>query len=136
MEILSSRLIHRCADLDLAVAFWCDTMGLRIYREYGSDGVRTGVVLFTGGGFLELTLPHGDDAGGRRGGCDPTNVLWLQVADVDAEVARLTVAGVDIDGPRDEPWGLREAWLEDPAGLRIVLVEVPEEHPIRRRVEI
>ena len=34
--------------------------------------------------------------------------------------------------PRDEPWGLREAWLADPDGVRIALVEVPPEHPMRR----
>jgi hypothetical protein len=33
---------------------------------------------------------------------------------------------------RLEPWGLREAWLADPDGIRIVLVEVPLEHPLRR----
>ena len=34
------------------------------------------------------------------------------------------------------PWGLREMWIEDPDGVRIVLVEVPEGHPIRRRLEV
>ncbi|WP_286161176.1 hypothetical protein [Arthrobacter sp. MYb213] len=31
-----------------------------------------------------------------------------------------------------EPWGLIEGWIQDPDGTRIVLVQVPEEHPIRR----
>jgi hypothetical protein len=31
-----------------------------------------------------------------------------------------------------EPWGLIEMWIEDPDGVRIVLVEVPAVHPIRR----
>jgi hypothetical protein len=34
--------------------------------------------------------------------------------------------------PRPEPWGLVEMWIEDPDGVRIVLVEVPEDHPLRR----
>lgn len=135
MEVLSSRLIHRCPDLDQAVAFWCDTVGLRIYREYGHHGVRTGVVLFAGGGFLELTAPRGEDEASSATR-DPGPVLWLQVSDVDRETTRLTVAGVDVDGPRDEPWGLREAWLRDPFGLQVVLVEVPDGHPIRHRVEL
>ena len=135
MEVLSSRLIHRCPDLGQAVAFWCDTVGLRIYREYGHDGERTGVVLFAGGGFLELTASGGVEVDGSDER-PPCAVLWLQVNDVDDEATRLTVAGVDVDGPRDEPWGLREAWLEDPFGLRVVLVEVPEDPPIRRRVEL
>jgi hypothetical protein len=29
-----------------------------------------------------------------------------------------------------EPWGLTEMWIEDPAGVRIVLVEVPADHPL------
>jgi hypothetical protein len=33
------------------------------------------------------------------------------------------------------PWGLREMWIEDPDGMRLVLVEVPELHPLRRRLE-
>jgi len=34
--------------------------------------------------------------------------------------------------PRTEPWGLVEAWVVDPDGVRIVLVEVPPDHPLRR----
>jgi hypothetical protein len=35
--------------------------------------------------------------------------------------------------PRLEPWGLLEMWIADPDGERICIVEVPEEHPLRRR---
>ena len=35
--------------------------------------------------------------------------------------------------PKREPWGLLEMWIADPDGVRICLVEVPEEHPLRRR---
>jgi hypothetical protein len=31
-----------------------------------------------------------------------------------------------------EPWGLVEAWVDDPDGLRIHVVEVPADHPLRR----
>jgi hypothetical protein len=34
--------------------------------------------------------------------------------------------------PRREVWGLVEMWIGDPDGVRIVLVEIPEEHPLRR----
>jgi hypothetical protein len=34
--------------------------------------------------------------------------------------------------PQLEPWGLVELWIEDPDGVSIVLVEVPEDHPLRR----
>ena len=32
-----------------------------------------------------------------------------------------------------EPWGLIEMWIADPDGTRIVLVEVPADHPLRYR---
>jgi hypothetical protein len=35
--------------------------------------------------------------------------------------------------PRREPWGLLEMWIADPDGVRICIVEVPEDHPLRRR---
>lgn len=34
--------------------------------------------------------------------------------------------------PQQEPWGLVEMWIADPEGVRIVLVEVPKDHPLRR----
>ena len=127
MEVLSSRVLHRPSDFEAGVRWYRDVLGLRVAREYGTGGTVAGVVLFLGGGFLELTC--GDDAGG------PGPTLWLQVPDVDAEHARLAAAGVDVlRSPVTEPWCLRECWIADPDGTRIVLVQVPESHPLRRRL--
>ena len=53
--------------------------------------------------------------------------------DVRAEHARLAAARVTIlREPVTEPWGLTEMWIQDPDGIRIVLVEVPAGHPLRR----
>ena len=50
-----------------------------------------------------------------------------------AEHLRLLDLGVPVlREPRQEAWGLLEMWLADPDGVRIVLVEVPEDHPLRR----
>ena len=130
MEVLSSRILLRPRDFDRSSAFYRDTLGLRVYREYGSGGRVTGVVLFCGGGFLELTTGPPDEGGGVD-----AVVLWMQVPDVDVEVARLQGGGVDAGPAETMPWGLREAWLHDPDGVRIVLVEVPEGHPIRTRLD-
>jgi uncharacterized glyoxalase superfamily protein PhnB len=60
--------------------------------------------------------------------------LWLQLRDVDAVGHELQEAGVDIiELPTDKPWGLREMQIRDPDGMSIVIVEVPETHPFRRR---
>lgn len=131
MDVLSMRTIFRCRDLAASRRFWEDTLGLAVAREYGVAGRVTGVVLFAGGGFVELTTSSETVAEGSG-----SAVVWLQVASVPAEEARLLAAGVVIDRPAERmPWGLVECWLSDPDGVRIVLVETPPDHPLRRRVD-
>ena len=125
MEVLSSRILLRPADLDRSRRFYRDVLGLAVYREFGpaSD---PGVVFFLGQGLLEVS-GHGPGPSGV-----PV-MIWLQVRDVQAEHARLAAAGVSVlREPAVEPWGLTEMWIEDPDGVRIVLVEVPAGHPLRR----
>ena len=127
MEVLSSRFILRVADLERSRSFYEDTIGLRIYREYGIRGQVTGVVYFLGGGFLEIT--EGDTAGPSAA------ILWLQVPDVDVEAQRLTRADVTVRKPPERmPWGLVEFWIEDPDRTELRIVEVPEDHPLRSRL--
>jgi catechol 2,3-dioxygenase-like lactoylglutathione lyase family enzyme len=130
VEVLSSRTILRPRSFERSLAFYRDVLGLRVYREYGAAGRTTGVVLFTGGGFLELTLatPPDDATPGAT-------TLWLQVPDLAAEAERLRTAGVGCGEPDRKPWGLLELWFADPDGHPIVLVEVPEGHPLRTRLD-
>ena len=131
MEVLSSRVLLAPTDFDRSVRWYRDTLELRVFREFGAGGQVTGVVFFLGGAGLELSR-----SGARPESLGRGLVLWLQVPDVDAEHARLTDAGVTVRlPPTDQPWGLREAWIEDPDGVGICLVEVPDHHPLRRRVD-
>ena len=126
MEVLSSRVIYRTTDLPRLRAFYEGTLGLRVYREYGTGGRVSGVVLFLGGGFLEVT------AAATR---SSPLTLWLQVPDVRREEDRLREAGVPVVRTSERmPWGLIESWVEDPEGNQLCLVEVPDDHPIRRRL--
>jgi predicted enzyme related to lactoylglutathione lyase len=126
MEVLSSRVLVHPTDFERSFRFYAQSLGLHIYREWGSGSTR-GVVFFLGGGFLELS-------GSSRTGTSESVGLWLQVPDVDAVGHKLEEAGVDvIEYPTEKPWGLREMKIRDPDGLRIVIVEVPETHPLRRR---
>jgi len=100
-------------------------LGLAIYREFGPPD-DPGVVFFLGPGLLEVSEQTAGPAGHSVG-------IWIQVRDVHAEQARLAAAGVPIiRKPAIEPWGLTEMWIQDPDGIRIVLVEVPTDHPLRR----
>ena len=52
---------------------------------------------------------------------------------MDAAVRELADRDVPLARPPAlEPWGLVEAWVDDPDGVRIHLVEVPVDHPLRR----
>ncbi|GAA3318121.1 VOC family protein [Arthrobacter ramosus] len=126
MEVIGSRILLHPSELERSHRFYRDTLGLAIYREFGSREV-PGLVFFLGNGFLEVS---------GRSSTDPQGsalAIWMQVRDVQLEHDRLLAAGVPvIRKPQQEPWGLVEMWIEDPDGVRIVLVEVPEDHPLRR----
>ncbi|WP_019811417.1 VOC family protein [Saccharomonospora halophila] len=123
MDVLNSRTLLIPDDPEVTTAFYRDTLGLAVYRDFPG-----GTVFFLGGGLLEIV--------GRGGGARTTDVaLWLQVRDLTATLAELREKGVLPDRePRREAWGLDEAWLSDPDGTRIVLVEVPPDHPLRTDV--
>lgn len=128
--MLSSRVITYPDDFESALAFYDGVLELARYREYGVDGRITGVVYFLGGGFLEVASGHGHAVRG-----DPPLRLWLQVRDVDAEHDRLAAAGAAVnEPPADMPWGLREMDVEGPDGISLRVVQVPDTHPLRRRV--
>ncbi|HEV7651465.1 MAG TPA: VOC family protein [Actinophytocola sp.] len=121
MEFLSSRIIVRPRDPERSLVFYRDTLGLAVYREFPG-----GTVFFTGNGLLEVS-GHGGDGPGEG------IILWLQVRDIEATTRELRQRNVPIvREAREEPWGLLEMWIADPEGLRIVLVEIPSEHPLRK----
>jgi predicted enzyme related to lactoylglutathione lyase len=124
MEVLSSRILLRPSDAARSQAFYADVLGLAVYREFGPPE-HPGVVFFLGNGLLEVSGQSEEPPVGLA--------LWLQVRNVASEHDRLATAGVTVTRPpRREPWGLVEMWIEDLDGVRIALVEVPDNHPLRR----
>jgi predicted enzyme related to lactoylglutathione lyase len=126
MEVLSSRVLLHPTDPERSREFYRDQLGLAVYREFGSGPAR-GTVFFLGGGLLELSGRAEQPAG-------PAIALWLQVRDLAASHRELAAKGVPvIREPKREPWGLDEMWIADPDGVSIAVVEIPEDHPLRRR---
>ncbi|MGW0858123.1 VOC family protein [Streptomyces sp. NPDC002690] len=126
VHVLSSRTLLRPTDPERTRAFYGQALGLAVHREFGT-GPERGTVYFLGGGFLEVS---------GRGDSPPSPGLrlWLQVADVAAAHEELLARGVPVlRPPVQEPWGLIEMWIADPDGLRIAVVEVPADHPLRSR---
>ncbi|MFG2123269.1 VOC family protein [Streptomyces sp. NPDC048710] len=125
VHVLSSRTLLRPSDPERSRAFYGEQLGLAVYREFGT-GPERGTVYFLGGGFLEVS--------GRSPAPPPAVRLWLQVEDATGAHEELVGKGVEIVRPPvKEPWGLVEMWIADPDGLEIVIVEVPEDHPMRYR---
>src|SRR4029450_11306620 len=126
MDVLSSRVLLHPTDPERSRAFYRDTLGLAIYREFGR-GPDRGTVFFLGGGFLELS-------GRAAAPPAPGMALWLEVRELAAARRHLRESGVPLlREPKEERGGLLEMWIADPAGVRICIVEVPAEHPLRRR---
>lgn len=125
MDVLSSRVLLRPRDRDRSQHFYQDVLGLAVYRKYG-DQDDPGLVFFLGNGLLEIS------GYAERPDIQQQLSLWVQVRDVEAEHRRLSDAGANIlRAPMLEPWGLHEMWIADPDGVRIVVVQVPEDHPLR-----
>jgi|SRR5689334_22875105 len=124
MEILASRVLFRPADYERSLAFYRDDIGLAVAREYGS-----GTVFHAGQSLIELA-GHGTPPAGAP---PFPGALWLQVRDVYATQAELEHRGVTIArAAAEEPWGLHEMHVEDPDGVTLIFVQVPETHPLRR----
>ena len=124
MEILASRVLFRPADYERSLAFYRDDIGLAVAREYGS-----GTVFYAGQSLIELA-GHGASAAGLP---PFPGALWLQVRDVYATQAELEHRGVAIArAAAEEPWGLHEMHVEDPDGVTLIFVQVPQSHPLRR----
>ncbi|MCI4042029.1 VOC family protein [Streptomyces sp. TRM75563] len=126
VHVLGSRILLHPTDPERSRAFYGEVLGLAVYREFGT-GPERGTVYFLGGGFLEVS-------GRSEEPPSPAVRIWLQVDDAEAAHDELRAKGVSVlRPPKREPWGLVEMWIEDPDGVRIAVVEVPDDHPLRYR---
>ncbi len=125
MEILASRMLLRPANYERSLDFYRDALGLAIAREYGG-----GTVFYAGQSLIELA-GHGAPPANAEGPFHAS--LWLQVRDLYATQQELTSRGVEIAREaRREPWGLHEMHVNDPDGITLIFVQIPEDHPLRR----
>jgi lactoylglutathione lyase len=127
------RTLHpalRVSDLAASLAFYA-ALG---YGEVGRVGIGDGTTLAMlkcpAEQFVSLELVH-QPAGGPVLTGTGFSHLGVQVDDLDATVAGLARAGL-APGPVEHPGGPdgpRTAWISDPDGYRIELVQWPAGHP-------
>ena len=117
-----------CHDIDASLAFY-DRLGIReSFRLFREDGSLMLVYLHLGGDrFIEL-FPHGPVPGSASKGSFAH--FCLMSDDLKGDVERLRAAGVGIVVEPslgiDNNW---QAWIADPDGNRIELMQIGQESP-------
>lgn len=127
MAIEVRQLAHLCIftdDLAATRDFYRDALGLGIAFNFTRDGAWHGFYLDTGGRtFIEVFLKPGT----AYADTDRINHLCLEVASIDAAVAHLRSAGIEVTEKKLGVDGTWQAWLADPNGVRIELFEYTPE---------
>lgn len=105
-----THLFMEVGDLEQAKRFWLEALGLELLDDRG-------VYIAVGGnGGFAIGIEQVP-----KGQVSPDGPeITVRVEDVDAAVERLTSLGIEIEeGPVDQPWQARHAWLRDPDGRRM-----------------
>lgn len=109
------------ADQDRALAFYRDVLGFEVTVDREMPPGRW-LQVAPRGAQTVFTL-----SGPGMGGFEPGEArgIMLLTTDVDADCARLTEAGVPVQGPDELPWG-RMASFTDPDGNGLMLLTEKE----------
>ena len=106
------------ADMDRALAFYTDALGLRLLHRHGDEWAELG------GGPIRLALHGGTSETRREGG-----TVVFEVDDLDAARFAMQMRGVVFDERVGEVDGMaRFASFSDPDGNRLQIIERYEEH--------
>ncbi len=113
-------------DMNASLAFYCGQLGFEIVQDSGEVDTPEGRFfhwcwLRLGGADLMLNTAY--DGGERPTVRDPARQaahrdtgLFFDCPEVDAVAAALRENGVEVDGPRTAPYGMRQLWVSDPDG--------------------
>jgi AcrR family transcriptional regulator/catechol 2,3-dioxygenase-like lactoylglutathione lyase family enzyme len=124
-RVAQLRVVVEADDLDAALAFYRDALGLVEQESYdGDDGARV-AILGAGRATLELSNPaqvRFIDRVETDGVTSPHIRLAFEVADTEAETKRLEAAGATVlASARETPWRSVNARLDGPADLQLTL---------------
>ncbi|OCG75739.1 DUF4440 domain-containing protein [Microbacterium sediminis] len=130
------RLVVAVDDLDAALRFFRDTLGLPERAAYSGEGDARVAILEAGAATLELAnraqvrmIDGVETEGGRS---DPLRVAF-EVDDAAATTERLVEAGAGLEArPRETPWRSLNARLRAPGDLQITLFQELESLATRR----
>jgi catechol 2,3-dioxygenase-like lactoylglutathione lyase family enzyme len=115
MDSWQVRVVLRVHEVERAVRFYRDTLGLRLLERWEQPAA-PGAIFDTGRGQIEVYAANGAD--------EPATVpptIMLLTADADQEYLRLRYAGVPaLWGPATTSWSTRQFAVQDPDGTVLV----------------
>lgn len=135
--VLQLRLIVEVDDIDEALAFYRDTLGLPEQAAFSGDGDARVAILDAGRATLELANPAQQELvdqveAGRR--VSPRMRVAFEVRDAREMTERLANAGATVlGGPNETPWRSLNSRLDAPADLQLTLFEELEPLEVRAR---
>jgi lactoylglutathione lyase len=115
----------RIRDIDRSLAFYVDKMGFEEMFRLDRDGALWIVYLrVTDDQYIEL-FPGGEGDRAPHAESIGYNHICFTVDDLDAVIARLAERGVPLSRPKKVAVdGNAQAWVEDPDGHRIELMQL------------
>jgi lactoylglutathione lyase len=128
------RTLHlglRVADLERSLAFYA-TLGYEVVGSVAATSLGDlTMIKLPDDPFVTIELVSRSSASASSGGNGLSHFV-VKVESMDTVVAGLAAAGIHPDEPPVSPDGsdeFRTAWITDPDGNRIELVQWPSDHP-------
>jgi catechol 2,3-dioxygenase-like lactoylglutathione lyase family enzyme len=116
MNVWQMRVVVHVRDVENAVRFYRDVLGLRLAERW-EQPASPGAIFDTGRGQIEVYA----SSNGAEEPPGPPPTIMLITADADHEHARLQSVGVHaLWGPATTAWGTRQFAVQDPDGTTLV----------------
>jgi predicted enzyme related to lactoylglutathione lyase len=123
-------------DLDRAIAFYRDALGLEVRNDVAYEGMRWVSVVSPAQPEVEIVLeppvadPHASDADKQAAAellaKGLLRAVIFRTDDVDAAFERIRAAGAEVvQEPMDMPYGVRDCAFRDPAGNMLRFNQAP-----------
>ena len=108
-------------NLEKSLAFYRDVLGFKVEQTWDEGGKVTGVSLRAGG--VSFMIGQDDWKKGRnRSKGVGFRMFCMTDKSVDTLAKGIEARGGKLDqGPRDEPWGVRDISVTDPDGFKLTI---------------
>ena len=132
MDLTLARCFVQVHDPDLALAFYRDGLGLELRNDVAREGFRWITVGAGSQPGVEIVLtnyvngsPADGDALAALLAKGALNGVHFHTDDLDATFEKMRASGAEIvQEPAEQPWGVRDCAVRDPAGNLIRIQEL------------